>query len=123
MKRKKKSVTVFKLGSAVFMVITLLWLTVSTPFVVAAQQLFYQQDELANAQNPNSNEEESSNPLGSNAEGKASVNSTSFSEEYLHEHHVIHHFPPTALQHYQSVNAGTYTAYHGELLVPPPNVA
>ncbi len=68
------------------------------------------------------NEEETANPFGNTTEEKA-PSSTSFSEEYLHDHHTTDYFFSTVLQYHKCENAGTYIAFHGELLVPPPNVA
>jgi hypothetical protein len=62
------------------------------------------------------------NPLGNASEEKAPT-TTSFSEEYLHDHYMTDHFFSIALQYHKCENAGTYNAFHGELLVPPPNAA
>lgn len=106
------------------MMVALLWLTVSTPFVFASQQELAKQDKIAaDSQSPLSvNEEESSNPFSNTTEEK-NPSSTSFSEEYLHDQHITDHFFLIATQYHNCGNAGTYIAYHGELLVPPPNVA
>ncbi|MBK7885066.1 MAG: hypothetical protein IPJ81_15740 [Chitinophagaceae bacterium] len=66
-----------------------------------------------------SNEEESSanNP---NTEEKA-PSGNSFSEEYLHTTHHTHYFFFIIYTFYKCENAGTYMAFHSELLVPPPN--
>ena len=101
------------------MILALLWLTISIPFVYASQQ--------AAAENSGKHAgfnlcaEEESNPLGNTTEEKSS--STSFSEEYLHDHdHSDHSFSIDTLYH-KCENADTYTAFHGEVQVPPPNVA
>ena len=62
------------------------------------------------------------NPFGNTTEEKAPV-SNSFSEEYLHDHHSTDCFFSIVLQYHKCENADTYHAYHGELLVPPPNVS
>ncbi len=104
------------------MILTLLWLTVSTPFVIAAQQ------ELAKIENKADSksclpcpEEETDNPLGNTTEEKAPNSSSGFAEEYLHEHHDTHYFSTIISGYHKLENADTYHAYHGELLVPPPN--
>ncbi|MCW3119142.1 MAG: hypothetical protein JWM28_3224 [Chitinophagaceae bacterium] len=120
---KRKKYNTFQLSSAVFMVLALVWLTISSPFVYASQQQLAKQNKNTNTgSSVAGNEEESANPFGSNTEEKV-PNSSSFSEEYLHDHHVADCFFSIALQYHDSGNAGTYIAFHGELLVPPPNVA
>jgi hypothetical protein len=66
-------------------------------------------------------EEEAANPFGNTTEEKAP--SSSFSEEFLHDHHKADYFFSIVSQYHNSENDGTYVAYHGELLVPPPNAA
>ncbi len=123
MKNKSKIYSVFQQASAIFMILALLWLTVSTPFVFASQQKAANQGKMENAQSPvTGNEEESSNPFSSTTEEK-NPSSTTFSEEYLHDQHIADHLFLIAKQYHNCGNAGTYIAYHGELLVPPPNAA
>jgi hypothetical protein len=123
MKATKKIDTIFQQGSAVFMILALLWLTVSTPFVFASQQYLANQGKIADASTPLSEtEEEASNPYSSNTEEK-NPTSTSFSEEFLHDHPVTPAFHPETLQYHKGENDATYIAFHGELLVPPPNAA
>ena len=120
MKKNQKPYSNFQLGSSLVMVLALLWLTISLPFVYASQQ-------LAKANNGQHmgislcGAEEETNPLGNTTEEKSS--SSSFSEEYLHDHqHSDHSFSINTLYH-KCENADTYTAFHGEVQVPPPNVA
>lgn len=123
MKRSRKIYSHFQLCSAVLMILALCWLTVSTPFVYAAQQQLVklQKMEKAGSQLPGS-EEESSNPYGNTTEEKA-PNSTSLSEEYIHHNHKIYFFSSIATQYHKGENAAIYIAFHGELLVPPPNLS
>jgi hypothetical protein len=122
MKGIKNIFTFFQRVSACFMIVALLWLTVSAPFVFAAQQELAKQEKTSNNGSPLSgSEEETTNPLGNTTEEKAPSGSNNFSEEYLHDHHVDDHFFSIDLQYHKCENAGTYVAYHGELLVPPPN--
>ncbi|MBL7700902.1 MAG: hypothetical protein JNM14_01520 [Ferruginibacter sp.] len=121
MKKNRKIYSVTQLASAVVMVLALLWLTVSTPFVYEVQQELAKQQKMEKASSPlNGTEEESSNPFGNNAEEKA-PNSTSLSEEYIHSNHRTYFFFSVATQYHKCENADTYIAFHGELLVPPPN--
>ena len=104
------------------MILALLWLTVSIPFVNAAQQtLAAEKHETSKNVSSCGNEEESTNPFGNNTEEKVPTNS--ISEEFLHDHHTNEVFFSIALQFHNCENAGTYIAFHGELLVPPPNAA
>ena len=123
MSGKQKTDNFFQKGSAIFMMVALLWLTVSTPFVFASQQEFAKHSKISsNTQSPLSVNEEEANPFSSTTEEK-NPTSTSFSEEYLHDHYIADHFFSINLQYHKCENADTYHAFHGELLVPPPNVA
>lgn len=102
------------------MIVSLLWLTVSAPFVFSARQELAKQDKSGVATTPFSDNEEES-PFGSSTEEKAPT-ANSFSEEYIHDHHADHYFLSLARQYHNCGNAGTYIAYHGELLVPPPDM-
>ena len=108
-------------ASAVAMIMALLWLTVSAPFVNAVLQDQVAQNEISAESMPSapSSEEEAPSPLGNNTEEK-SGNST-FSEEYLHGHDKADHFLSVATFRHMCDHADTYHAFHGELLVPPPN--
>jgi hypothetical protein len=124
MKRGKRLYSVFQLGSAMFMILALLWLTISAPFVYASQQQLSKQDKVSNSQSPlDCNDEESSNPFGNSTEEKAPGNS-SLSEEYLHQHHCPEeYFSSISSQYHNCRDAATYIAFHGEVQVPPPNIA
>ena len=66
------------------------------------------------------NEEEATNPFGNNTE-KSPTDNDPFSEEYIHAANKIEHFFSLALQFYSCEKASIYIAFHGEILVPPPN--
>ena len=124
MRKSRKTFNVFQLASAVFMIAALLWLTISAPFVCAGQQKLAEEEKTSSASFPLAgNEEESSNPFGNTTEEKAPSGNSSFSEEYIHDHHKNDHFISILLQYHKSENAGTYIAFHGELDVPPPDLA
>src|SRR4051794_29390800 len=94
MNRKRRTYNLFQLASAVFMILALVWLTVSLPFVYAGQQKHAQKEKITITQNSLSDtndEETSTNPFGNTTEEKNS-NSTSLSEEYLHDHYIHDHF-------------------------------
>ena len=118
MKSKKQIFGFFSKASAVCMILALLWLTISAPFVFAAQEELAKQDRTEKTALPVNDEE--SNPFGNSTEEKAPSNA-SFSEEYIHDHHEADHLFLIASQYHINRNAGTYIAFHGELLVPPPN--
>ena len=116
----------FHIVSAILMMIALAWLTVSVPFVLENQKRLAQVSKISLDQPPlTGNEEESGNPIGNNngTEEKAPKTLNTFSEEYLHDHHISDHLFSLALQYYKHESAGIYIAHHGEPLVPPPNVA
>jgi hypothetical protein len=120
----RKTYSIIHLGSAVIMILLLMWLTVSLPFVYASQQELAKSSNTCSDQSPLAgSEEESANPFGSSTEEKAPKNINSVSEEYIHDHHSNGHLFMLALQYHKMDNAGTYIAFHGELLVPPPNAA
>jgi hypothetical protein len=122
MKKNCKIYSVFQLTSALLMIVLLCWLTISTPFVYASQQEQAKHGKVTHACTTNAgNEEETSNPFGNNTEEKA-PSSTSFSEEYMHSYHATSHFYIEISQYHKSENADAYIAFHGELLVPPPNL-
>lgn len=125
MNKRRKPYNFFQLASATFMILALLWLTVSAPFVFVSQQQVARESKQAPANSPVSdNEEEASNAFSNTTEEKNhNNNSNSFSEEYLHDHHISDYFFSVASQYHKCENAGTYIAFHGELLVPPPNIA
>jgi hypothetical protein len=122
---KAKIYSRFHIVSAILMMIALAWLTVSVPFVLETQKNLAKISKITLDQSPLAGtEEESGNPIGNNStEEKAPKTLNTFSEEYLHDHHISYHLFSLALQYYKHENAGIYIAHHGEPLVPPPNVA
>lgn len=125
MRKNHKTYSILQKASTVFMMLALLWLTISLPFVLSGQQEIAKQQHTENAGTPlTGNEEESANPFGNgnSTEEKAPGNS-SFSEEYLHDHHKEDGLLAAGRQYRSCEDARNYIAYHGEMLVPPPNVA
>lgn len=108
-----------KAGS-VFMMLTLVWLTISIPYVYMSK-LQLAADGVASVFSPTTHaEEESHNPFGNTTEEKG-PNTNSIAEEYLHDHHGSDNFFSFTSRIYNCTDSGTYHAFHGELLVPPPN--
>lgn len=125
MKKSSKSYTIFQKVTSVFLMLTLLWLTISTPFVIASQQELAKQQKVLTV-DPSSadcnDEAGDDNTSGNNIEEKVPVTSN-LSEEFLHEHHTTQFFFTIISLYHKLENSDTYTAFHGELLVPPPNAA
>ncbi len=123
MKKNLKPYNPLQLISAVFMILALLWLTISIPFVYDSQQKQTEQQGKINTQSPlsESSEEEDSSPFGNTTEEKNPNSINSSSEEYLHDHHSDEYFLSASSQFYKCENSDAYIAYHGELDVPPPD--
>ena len=109
--------------SALMMMVALSWLTISAPFVYEQQQEIAKQSSSASAELPIAGTEEEANPFSGSTEEKAPKTLNTFSEEYLHDQHQSEYFFSIASQFHKGEDAATYIAYHGELLVPPPNKA
>ncbi len=123
MKKKRCTYNLLQRGSALIMIVALVWLTVSAPFVNAFKQGI-NQDTSSSLLTPFAgSEEEAPNPLGGSEEKTSKSSSSSFSEEYLHDHHFSEYFISLASQFHKCEKSTTYVAFHGELLVPPPNQA
>ncbi len=124
MQKNKKTYNIYQKISAIFMMLCLIWLTISTPFVFAFQEKLAKMEKTSNSQSPlTGSEEETGNPLSNTTEEKTPNTSSNFSEEYLHEHHRTDYFFTMISVYNKYDNADTYHAYHGELLVPPPDAA
>ncbi|RYF90210.1 MAG: hypothetical protein EOO03_04175 [Chitinophagaceae bacterium] len=124
MKKNKATYCFFHKASAVFMMLALVWLTISTPFVCSFKQEMAKMAQMDNA--PDASvpvEDDNSNPLGNNTEEKTPSSPTSLTEEYLHHGESTHFFLSQRAIFYKCTNTDIYTAFHGELLVPPPNAA
>jgi len=100
------------MGSSLFMILALLWLTVSTPFVYSAQQAQKQiqkESKQFTGNNPFSNTTEEKN--------ESSVNALS---EYLHEPPSLENNFTFLISLYQDYPSNIYHEHHPELLSPPP---
>lgn len=127
MKKNRKSYTIFQKVTSIFLMLTLLWLTISTPFVIASQQELAKQQKVLTIDPPSADcDDDAGDDSGSNnnnnIEEKVPV-TTNLSEEFLHEPHTTQFFFTIISLYHKLENSGTYTAFHGELLVPPPNAA
>ncbi|HET9746033.1 MAG TPA: hypothetical protein VFP97_09985 [Chitinophagaceae bacterium] len=120
---KARTYNIYHQGSAIFMMMALLWLSVSAPFVLASQQ---EADGLkcCPTQSPFAGAgDENNSPAGNTTEEKTPKSITNFSEEYLHDDHRSDRLSLINLQYFKNHDAGIYLAYHGEPLLPPPNVS
>ena len=101
-------------ASSVFMIFTLLWLTVSTSLIAdIQQQLSGKNSTSTSAQSM----EENTNPFSGLNEEKCSTNTFS---EYLHEFLTLAECTHPGLEHGSHAGSLIYIAYYGELISPPP---
>jgi hypothetical protein len=121
MKKVPQPYSFFHHVSAIMMIVALSWLTISAPFVFEQQQKIAKQNPAACADLPIAGTEEEANPFSGSTEEKAPKTLNSFSEEYLHDLHQSEYLFSMASQFHKGEDASTYVAFHGELLVPPPN--
>lgn len=118
-KNRKQSYNFWQRLSSCFMILALVWLTVSIPFVNAAQQQVT--GKVALASHETQDDDQSCNPYGNNTEEKCSSSFNSFSEEYLHHTDDLFHAAELFLSHSRFHSVSEYVAFHGEMLCPPPN--
>jgi len=97
------------------MMLALLWLTVSTPFVFASQQA--QQKEIQKQ----SGSSEDKPPFATTTEEK-NESSLSTLSEYLHDLNSMNHHFTMLIRIYKCHTSDLYYAYHPELLSPPPEL-
>lgn len=96
-------------SGSVLMMLLLLWLTVSVPFVNASRQEKAKQERKMNA----------SSPLAGAEEEKVPSSPTTINE-YLHENEELQHPSANIISAYKSHQPDLYLAFHGELVLPPP---
>jgi len=123
MKNALEPYSFFQRVSAIMMIVALSWLTISAPFVFEQQQNIAKENSSSCTNFPMAGNEEEANPFSSSTEEKAPKSLNTFSEEYLHDHHYSEYLFSISSKFHKCEDAGTYVAYHGELLVPPPNKA
>lgn len=119
--KRKTYYSQFHKFTALFLMVALVWLTISTPFVFNAQKAMAEHQHLKADQSPVTENEEESNPFGNTTEEKA-PSSNVLSEEFLHDCNLSHYVGLVAASFHKCENAGIYVAFHGELHVPPPNM-
>lgn len=123
----KKAIATYQLRhyiASITMLLMMLWLTVSTPFVFASQLKAEHKHALSAATSQNddaaADDEQACTPLGGTEE-KTSNGVSSMSEEYLHMDSELFHLAELSLIHTPQHTVSEYVAFHGELLCPPPN--
>ena len=119
MRRRRKTQELIHKASAVLMILAMFWLTISIAFTV---QLNTSQTISAGIELPAEDApDDNTNPYGNNTEEKAPSGNNSITEDYLHHNDYASHLPEDDIAWHKSEDDGDYIAYHGELLVPPPN--
>lgn len=100
------------------MIIMLLWLTVSTPFVYSYQQQI--KKEAAKKHQTTEKSDDSSNLLNNTNEEKSESGVNTLSE-YLHDVHLLEHHYTLVATYYKCDNSKAYLAFHPETISPPPD--
>lgn len=120
MNRLYNPYNLFQKAGAVILITTLIWLTVSAPFVISTLQS--QNDDVSITWPCSDVDEDGCDTSGNDVEEKAPAGSN-LSEEFLHEHHAVTGNTHKKSGKYSRENMDAYTAFHGELHAPPPNAA
>jgi hypothetical protein len=106
------------------MMMTMLWLTVSLPFIAESRMVFNIECKSSACDNliDTQGDDTGFSQTGASEE-KGSESSNNYNEEYLHHHDggalLGSNSGKTTLH---DLAQDAYCAFHGELLVPPPNV-
>ena len=116
MKATHKNRSYKPVASALLMLVALLWLTVSTPFVYACQQ----QVAAAAKKEGAAKAAQTNNPLSGTNEEKPESGTSNLSE-YLHEIVLPGHVSQPQAKYEKCHSSNLYLAFHPELLCPPPN--
>lgn len=102
------------------MMLALVWLTISIPFVYAAQQ---QVASMAVAHDISADVDDNSNcnPFANTTEEKTEGGGNTLSE-YLHDMHLLLHYVAAVEKYSKCHPSDLYYAFHPELISPPPDV-
>ncbi len=120
---KSRAITYYLLKhklSCLVMIVTLLWLTVSTPFVYNYQQQV--KKEAVQKQQSTDKSDDTSNPLSTTNEEKSESGINTLSE-YLHDVHILEHYYTLLSNCFECRNSNLYLAFHPETISPPPDSA
>jgi hypothetical protein len=121
MRGRRTNNTIARFTSCIFMMLALAWLTVSFPVVYSAQKIA-QQKEAATTGSSQNNDDKADNPFANTNEEKTSANSSSLSEEYLHDTHSAEYHLVVLSTKYTIEHHQTYIAFYGDLESPPPDI-
>jgi hypothetical protein len=109
----------------IFMMMTMFWLTISLPFISESRiaSNIESKSSACNEVMDAQQSEDAGFPQTSTSEEKGSEESANSNEEYLH-HHEGGLLPglTDCKTTMHDLAQDAYCAFHGELLVPPPNV-
>lgn len=114
--KRNSTLNIRQLTSSIIMMLALVWLTISTPFVYAAQQ---QVKSIGTIQNICDDTDDTTNPFANTTEEKTESGGNTLSE-YLHD--VQPQMPAVAVtEKYSKCHpSDLYYAFHPELISPPP---
>lgn len=115
MKRNQYINPTRQVSSSLFMIMALLWLTVSTPFVFKTQR--EQKKEIQKQ----SKQTEDNNPFSNTTEEKNESSANTLSE-YLHDHPSLENNFTILTRLYKRYPSNIYCEHHPELVSPPPEV-
>jgi hypothetical protein len=102
--------------TSIFLMLVLLWLTVSTPFVYEQMQVKKATEQKASMADA-AEDDSVSNPSEEKTESGVPALS-----EYLHELQLLQHHFSIITTYYKCHPSDLYFAFHPELLSPPPEV-
>lgn len=105
--------------SSIVMMLALVWLTVSTPFVYAAQQ---QISSIGIVDDICADIDEETNPFANTTEEKTESGGNTLSE-YLHDMHQRLQYVAAVEKYSKCHPSDLYYAFHPELISPPPEVS
>ena len=111
-----------KVWTAMSMILVLLWLTVSLPFIYQIGILLTDTHQMSSSYDNSNADDTAERFMANNAEEKGSEDPNTFNEEYIHEYEACDASHMPILQS-SILDRGEdcINDYHGELHVPPPN--
>lgn len=121
---KKATWSIRHIISSVVMILSLIWLTISLPYVYAAQQKLAL-NKITNAKEAkgipgDESNQDGNNPFANTTEEKVATN-VNLTEEYLHHQEEPLPISTDKLSHSHHHSYDVYIAFYGELLSPPPD--
>lgn len=105
----RRNILIF--SGSIMMMLMLVWLTISAPFVGASMQQKAKTEKKMTQTSPLAGSEEEKVP---------SSPSPNTANEYLHENEELQHASTTIITSYCTHHTTAYIAFHGELVSPPP---